>query len=55
MFKITHNTLRYFALAEILLMAAANQREAGQKLVEGDRSLGETDPVTKILLKAAVL
>ena len=55
MFKITHNTLRYFTLAEILLMAGANQREAQRKLVEDDRCSGETDPVTKILLKAAVL
>jgi hypothetical protein len=29
MFKITHNTARQFSLAEILLMAAMNQMEAG--------------------------
>jgi len=28
MFKITHNALRYFTFAEILLMAAINQVEA---------------------------
>ena len=49
MFKITHNTLRYFALV------AMNQPEAERKLVEDDRFLDETNPVTKILLKAAVL
>jgi len=32
MFKITQNTLRYFTLAEVLLMAAMNQVEAKQKV-----------------------
>lgn len=31
MFKITHNTLRGFTLAEVLLMAAMNQLEAKRK------------------------
>jgi len=31
MFKITHNTIRRFSLAEILLMAAINQMEARRK------------------------
>lgn len=30
MFQITHNTVRYFSLAEILLMAAMNQAEAAR-------------------------
>lgn len=55
MFKITDNTLRYFTLAEILLMAAANQREAGRKLVERGPCSGETDVVKKGLRGAGVL
>jgi len=31
MFKITHNALRYFTFAEVLLMAAINQVEAKRK------------------------
>jgi hypothetical protein len=31
MFKITQNTIHYFSLAEILLMAAMNEIEATQK------------------------
>ena len=31
MFKITQNTLRYFTLAELLLMVAINQVEAKRK------------------------
>jgi len=31
MFKITHNTIHRFSLAEILLMAAINQMEAKRK------------------------
>ena len=49
MFKITHNTLHYFTLTELLLMAAMNQREAQRKVVEGDPGAGETDPVTQAL------
>ena len=30
MFQITHNTVRYFSLAEILLIAAMNQAEAAR-------------------------
>lgn len=32
MFKITHNTIHRFSLAEILLMAAMNQMEAKRKV-----------------------
>jgi len=32
MFKITHNTVRRFSLAEILLMVAINQVEAKRKV-----------------------
>lgn len=32
MFKITQNTLSYFTLAEVLLMAAMNQLETKQKV-----------------------
>ncbi|MGO9346430.1 MAG: hypothetical protein ACLPZJ_08600 [Terriglobales bacterium] len=32
MFKITHNTIHRFYLAEILLMAAMNQMEAKRKV-----------------------
>jgi len=32
MFRITQNTLRYFTLAEVLLMATMNQLEAKQKV-----------------------
>ena len=32
MFRITRSTLRYFGFAEILLMVAINQLEAGQKI-----------------------
>jgi hypothetical protein len=49
MFKITQNSLRYFTLAELLLMAAMNQREAERKVVEGDPGAGETDPVTQAI------
>ena len=31
MFRITHNTIRRFSFAEILLMAAMNQNEAKRK------------------------
>lgn len=31
MFKITHNTIQRFSLAEILLMMAINQMEAKRK------------------------
>jgi hypothetical protein len=55
MFKITQNSLHYFTLAELLLMAAINQRETKRKSVEDDRCLGETDPVTKCILEAGVL
>jgi len=55
MFKITQTTLRYFTLAEILLMAAANQREAGRKLVEGDPCSGEADVFRKSLLGGELL
>jgi hypothetical protein len=39
MFKITQNTLRYFTLAEVLVMAAMNQLEAKQKAGTSERSL----------------
>jgi len=55
MFKITHNTLQYFTLAELLLMAAMNQCEAERKAVEGNRCSGDTDPVGNSLLKAGAL
>lgn len=32
MFKITHNTVHRFSLAEILLMLAINQEEANRKV-----------------------
>jgi hypothetical protein len=32
MFKITHNTVQRFSLAEILLMVAINQVEAKRKV-----------------------
>ncbi|HXZ30727.1 MAG TPA: hypothetical protein VEH30_00480 [Terriglobales bacterium] len=32
MFRITHNTLRYFSFAEILVMVAINQLEGEQKI-----------------------
>jgi len=55
MFKITQSSLRYFTLAELLLMAVINQHEAKRKLVEDDRCLSETDPVRKNLRGAGVL
>src|SRR4030095_15264719 len=48
MFKITHDSLRYFTLAELWLMAAMNQREAERKIVEDDCCLGETDLVRRV-------
>ena len=38
MFKITHNALRYFTFAEVLLMAAINQVEEKEKFDSGTRS-----------------
>jgi len=38
MFKITHNALRYFSFAEVLLMAAINQVEAKRKFDSTARS-----------------
>jgi hypothetical protein len=38
MFKITHNTLRGFTLAEVLLMAAMNQLAAKSKAFENEES-----------------
>jgi hypothetical protein len=32
MFKITHNTVQLFSLAEVLLMVAINQIEANRKV-----------------------
>jgi hypothetical protein len=32
MFRITHNTLRYFSFAEILVMVAINQLEAERRI-----------------------
>ncbi len=39
MFKLTQNTLRYFTLAEILLMVAMNQLEAKRKVGGNEGSL----------------
>jgi hypothetical protein len=55
MFKITHNSLRYFTLAELSLMAATHQREVKRKMVEDDFCSGETDVVRKSLRGAGVL
>lgn len=41
MFKITHNALRYFTFAEVLLMAAINQVEAKRKVDSAARSRHE--------------
>lgn len=38
MFKITQNTVHYFTLAELLLMAAMNQLEAERKVDSAARS-----------------
>jgi hypothetical protein len=32
MFKITHNTVQHFSLAEVLLMVAINQMQANRKV-----------------------
>ena len=55
MFKITQNSLRYFTLAELLLMVVINQREAERKLVEDESCFGETDPARKGLRGEGVL